>query len=53
MVHSIGIKICVEGVEKSEWSHKLRNMEVDYLQGYLFGKPCEKNIFIDTYRANC
>lgn len=53
MVHSIGIKICVEGVEKSEWSHKLRNMEVDYLQGYLFGKPCENNIFIDTFRANC
>lgn len=37
----------------SEWSHKLRNMEVDYLQGYLFVKPCEKNIFIDTFRANC
>lgn len=31
MVHSIGIKICVEGVEKNEWSHRLRKLHVDYL----------------------
>lgn len=36
-------KICVEGVEKSEWSRRLRNLNVDYLQGYLYGKPCEKS----------
>ncbi len=46
MVYGIGIEICVEGVEKREWSHKLRNMNVDYLQGYLYGRPCEKQAFL-------
>ena len=49
MVHSIGIKICIEGVEKSEWDQILKKLNVDYLQGYLFGKPCEKKRFIDEF----
>lgn len=49
MVHSVDIKICVEGVEKSEWSRRLRNLNVDYLQGYLYGKPCEKSTFLDIF----
>lgn len=42
-------KICVEEVEKSEWSRRLRNLNVDCLQGYLYGKPCEKSIFLDIF----
>lgn len=49
MVHSIGIKICIEGVEKSEWDQILKKLNVDYLQGYLFGKPCEKKRFVDEF----
>ena len=52
MVHSIGIKICVEGVEEIEWSRKLRELNVDYLQGYLYGKPCNKHRFFEGIRLN-
>jgi diguanylate cyclase (GGDEF)-like protein len=45
MVHSVDIRICIEGIEKEEWYQKLKEIHVDYLQGYLFGKPCEKNQF--------
>lgn len=49
MVHSIGIKICIEGVEKSEWDQILKKLNVDYLQGYLFGKPRAKKQFVDEF----
>lgn len=35
LVHSIDIKICIEGVEKEEWYQKLKEIHADYLQGYL------------------
>ena len=52
LVHSIGIRICIEGVEKKEWYQKLKRIHVDYLQGYLFGKPCEKNEFLKQFIFN-
>ena len=53
LVHSIGIGICIEGIEKEEWYQKLKEIHVDYLQGYLFGKPCEKNQFLNQFVFNC
>lgn len=53
MVHSIDIRICIEGIEKEEWYQKLKEMHVDYLQGYLFGKPCEKNQFLNKFIFHC
>ncbi len=53
LVHSIDIRICIEGVEKEEWYQKLKEIHVDYLQGYLFGKPCEKNQFLNQFVFNC
>ena len=47
MVHSI------EGIEKEEWYQKLKEIHVDYLQGYLFGKPCEKNQFLNKFIFHC
>lgn len=46
MVHSIGVRICAEGIEEREWCLKMKEMQVDYLQGYLFGRPCRKEQFI-------
>ena len=46
MVHSIGVRICAEGIEEREWCRKMKEMQVDYLQGYLFGRPCRKEQFI-------
>lgn len=53
LVHSIDIGICIEGIEKEEWYQKLKEIHVDYLQGYLFGKPCEKNQFLNQFVFNC
>lgn len=53
MVHSIDIRICIEGIEKEEWYQKLKEIHIDYLQGYLFGKPCEKNQFLNKFIFHC
>ena len=53
MVHSIDIRICIEGIEKEEWYQKLKEIHVDYLQGYLCGKPCEKNQFLNKFIFHC
>ncbi|MFQ9345658.1 MAG: hypothetical protein ACLR2O_09110 [Coprococcus sp.] len=40
MIHRLNIKICIEGVETEvEWE-KIRLLDPDYSQGYLWGKPC-------------
>jgi len=36
---TIGTKIVVEGVEKEEQYYLLKELGVNYIQGYLFGKP--------------
>lgn len=46
MVHSINVSICAEGIEKKEWCQKMKEMQVDYLQGYFYGRPCAKEQFI-------
>ena len=53
MVHSVDIRICIEGIEKEVWYQKLKEIHVDYLQGYLFGKPCEKNQFLNKFIFHC
>lgn len=39
MAHSLGLKLCIEGVETSDDLRQLRDPGADYIQGYLFGKP--------------
>ena len=52
MVHSIGIRICVEGIEEEDWHLKMKELQADYLQGYFFGKPCEKKKFMEEFVSN-
>ena len=52
MVHSINVSICAEGIEKKEWCQKMKEMQVDYLQGYYYGRPCEKEQFIQRYKCS-
>lgn len=52
MVHSIGIRICVEGIEEEDWHLKMKELQADYLQGYFFGKPCEKKKFMEEFVCN-
>lgn len=39
MAHSLGLKLCIEGVETSDDLRQLRDSGADYIQGYLFGRP--------------
>ena len=52
LCHDVNIKVCLEGVESEEELELVRPMHLDYIQGYLFGKPVEagefRKIFLDT-----
>lgn len=39
LADTIGIQICVEGVEEDAQLEKLREMKVQYIQGFYFGAP--------------
>src|SRR5574344_1598537 len=39
LVHGLGLKITVEGVETKDQYQRLRDFECDYIQGYYFSKP--------------
>lgn len=51
MVHSIDLKLCIEGIETSEELDKINKMGPDYIQGYYFGKPCSLSVFLEEYVA--
>lgn len=40
--HSLGIKVIAEGVENEKQLEMLKEMGVDYIQGYLFSKPLKE-----------
>ena len=45
MAHSIQLKVCVEGVEDEQELQVIKELKPDYIQGYLFGKPVNKDEF--------
>ena len=49
MVHSMNLKVCVEGIETTDELGKLKELFPDYCQGYLFGKPCPYDEFVEKY----
>lgn len=40
MSHSVGVKMCIEGVETESELQTLLQMKADYIQGYYYSKPC-------------
>lgn len=49
LVHSLGLKICVEGVETEEELNYIRSLDPDFIQGFYYGKPCPEEDFLDTF----
>ena len=49
LVHSLGLKICVEGVETEEELAHIQALGPDFIQGFYYGKPCPKGEFIETF----
>lgn len=49
MVHSIGLQICVEGIEQLEELEKVRKLGADYIQGYYYSMPCPRKVFLEKF----
>lgn len=49
LVHSINLKICVEGVESKDELDRLSMMHPDYVQGYYYSKPCRREEFLNNF----
>jgi polar amino acid transport system substrate-binding protein len=47
LAHSIGLKVCIEGVETAEQRDWVTHMQSDYMQGYYFNKPVPDASFFD------
>ncbi len=50
LVHSLGMKITIEGVEDMWQYEKLKSFNCDYIQGYFFSKPLSGDE-IKTFKA--
>ena len=49
MVHSLGLSICVEGVETEEELKRIQELQPDYIQGFYYGRPCPAEVFIEAF----
>lgn len=52
LCHSVGIKVCLEGVERWEEYHLVKGMELDMIQGFLFGRPVPRAVFEENNFIN-
>ena len=46
MIKDLGLKIVAEGVETEEQVEGIKQLGIDYIQGYYYSKPLSKNDFI-------
>ncbi len=51
MAHGLRLEVVAEGVETRHQALFLRQRGCDELQGYLFGRPCPPDEFVDLVRA--
>lgn len=49
MAHSIGLKVCMEGIETMDEQERLSPLRPDYIQGYLYGRPMDKDSFEEKF----
>ena len=49
LVHSIDLKICIEGIETLEELEKIQKLKPDYIQGFFYGKPAAKSDFMKAF----
>lgn len=49
---TLGVNVCVEGIETSDQYKVLKDMNVKYIQGYYFDRPMKREDFEEKYVAN-
>jgi diguanylate cyclase (GGDEF)-like protein len=47
LAHSLGLKVCIEGVETQDQCDWILLMQSDYMQGYFFNRPVPDTAFFD------
>ncbi|HBN10521.1 MAG TPA: hypothetical protein DD392_00835 [Ruminococcus sp.] len=52
LCHNVGIKVCLEGIENIEEYKIVHDMNLDFIQGYFFGKPQIKEDFQKNHFKN-
>lgn len=49
LVHSVNLKICVEGVETKAELEEIEKLSADCIQGYFYGRPCARRDFLKAF----
>ncbi|RGF59232.1 EAL domain-containing protein [Coprobacillus sp. AF36-10BH] len=49
MAHSVGVKICIEGIEEKEELEHIMLLKPDYIQGFYYGRPASLSVFMESY----
>ena len=52
MVHNMKLKMVAEGVETKEQLDEMERLGIEYIQGYLFSKPVDKDEFMTFLEKN-
>ena len=52
MIHSLNLKVVVEGIETEEELKEISKMKPDYIQGYYYSKPCSTEQFKEKYHIS-
>lgn len=50
MAHKLGLKVVAEGVESEEELNAMKEEQIDFIQGYYFSRPVEKDKFIELIK---
>ena len=45
MIHNLGLKLCIEGIETEDELQKMKLLKPDYCQGFYWGRPCSYDEF--------
>lgn len=49
MIHNLGLKLCIEGVENEEEWAKIQKLLPDFSQGFFWGRPCPYEEFVEKF----
>ena len=52
LAHGMNLKVCYEGVETKEQLEAVKQLHPDYIQGFYYGRPIEKNTFEEQWMSS-
>ncbi len=52
IIHKMNMSVVVEGIESGEQNEVMKNMEVEYIQGFFYSKPIPEEEFVEFIIQN-